>query len=170
MNAFSAAVEVWHDYYMMVGTASATLVGLLFVGLSLNMELLRRPESADLRTLAALTFNCFIYVLMFAIVFLIPNQGPQGLGLPLLGMGAAGLGSTILEYVRSRESRRSWGRSVVARRFAVPLLSFAGVIPVGVGVLQGDVGFVYWLIPVTILLLGNASRNAWDLLFGERAR
>ncbi len=64
MNSFAAAVQSWHDYYIMVGTASATLVGLLFVGLSLNIEMLRRPESADLRTLAALTFNSFIYVLL----------------------------------------------------------------------------------------------------------
>jgi hypothetical protein len=37
MEAFTQAVEGWHDFYLMIGTAAATLVGLLFVSLSLNV-------------------------------------------------------------------------------------------------------------------------------------
>jgi hypothetical protein len=33
---------------MMVGTAAATLIGLLFVGLSVNIEAIRRADFADL--------------------------------------------------------------------------------------------------------------------------
>jgi hypothetical protein len=36
MDPFVQAVEGWHDFYMMIGTASATLVGLLFIAISLN--------------------------------------------------------------------------------------------------------------------------------------
>jgi hypothetical protein len=32
MEPFTQAIEGWHDFYLMIGTA-ATLIGLLFVGL-----------------------------------------------------------------------------------------------------------------------------------------
>jgi hypothetical protein len=52
MDAFAQAIEGWHDFYLMVGTAAATLVGLLFVSLSLNVDVITREANADLRVLA----------------------------------------------------------------------------------------------------------------------
>ncbi len=168
MDNFSQAVAEWHDFYMMIGTAAATLVGLLFVGLSLNIELLRREEADDLRLLATLTFNCFIYVLLFAVLFLIPRQEPLGLAVPLLLIGMAGLWNTVTQYRKSRASHRVWGRGRVARRFFIPLFSLFCLIIIAVTVLLGTTGGLYWLVPVMLLLLAAASRNAWDLLIGER--
>jgi len=37
--SFQAAVGGWHDFYLLAGTAAATLVGLLFVGLSLHLRI-----------------------------------------------------------------------------------------------------------------------------------
>lgn len=168
MDPFAETVTGWHDFYIMVGTAAATLVGLLFVGLSLNIEMFRREETRDLRTLAALTFNSFIYVLAFAILFLIPRQVPLGLGLPLFFLGAAGLANTILQYQHTRDSDRVWGRSRLPWRFALPVLSLTGVVVIAVTVLLGYTDGLYWLVPVMIIMLANASRNAWDLLLGSR--
>src|SRR5512135_2035878 len=99
MDAFAMAVATWHDFYLMVGTAAATLIGLLFVSLSLNLDLITRTVNADLRDLATHTFGDFMSVLMFAVVFLIPDQVPLGLGLPLLGIGAYGLYNTLRHYM-----------------------------------------------------------------------
>jgi hypothetical protein len=35
---FLQAVDQWHDFYLMAGTAGATLIGLLFVSVSLYLE------------------------------------------------------------------------------------------------------------------------------------
>ena len=35
---FEQALQSWHDFYLTAGAASATLVGLLFVGLSLHIR------------------------------------------------------------------------------------------------------------------------------------
>jgi hypothetical protein len=72
MSEFSVAVAGWHDSYILVGTAAATLVGLLFVSLSLNANEIAREANADLRVLAAQTFTSFLIVVMLAVVFLIP--------------------------------------------------------------------------------------------------
>jgi modulator of FtsH protease len=170
MEPFAQAVEAWHDFYLMIGTAAATLIGLLFVSLSLNVEVITRKESADLRLLAAHSFGNFMSVLMFAVLFLIPSQVPLGLGLPLLGIGCYGLINTIRRW---REARRHpplvWGLGGgVTRRFHMPASCFLALIIVAVFVLLSRTGSLYWLVPVMILLLLGASVNAWDLLMALR--
>jgi len=34
------ALSEWHDFYLLTGTAAATLLGLLFVAVSLNAEII----------------------------------------------------------------------------------------------------------------------------------
>jgi hypothetical protein len=169
MDTFVQAVEGWHDFYIMIGTAAATLTGLLFVGLSLNVDMITRKENADLRVLAAQTFTDFICVLMFAVLFLIPRQGPQGLGWPLLGIDAIGLYATARRFLEMRRNRpRAWGRGSLVRRFVIPLLCFGTLMIIAVSVLLGKTGGLYWLVPLMILLIWDASINAWDLLLRFR--
>jgi hypothetical protein len=169
MDAFALAVEGWHDFYLMIGAAAATLVGLLFVSLSLNVDVITRPENADLRMLAAQTFTSFICVLAFSVLFLIPSQGPKGLGLPLLGIGAYGLYRTASEFLETRRKRaRAFGRGGVTRRFVVPILCFVTLLIIAGSALLGRTDGLYWLVPVMILLIVSASSNAWELLLRLR--
>jgi hypothetical protein len=169
MEAFSQAVEGWHNFYLMVGTAAATLVGLLFVSLSLNADAITRKENADLRVLAAQTFTSFLNVVMLAVLFLIPSQAPLGLGLPLLGISGYGLYETVDRFLKTRRAQpRAWGRGGVARHFVIPTLCFVTLLVIAVSVLLGWTGGLYWLVPVMILLIVAASRNAWDLLLQLR--
>src|SRR5262249_23939388 len=109
MSTFAQTVTEWHDFYIMVGTAAATLVGLLFIGLTLNIDLIRRTDFADVQTLAVLTFNSFIYTVIIAMVYLIPQQDPAGLGLPLLAIGGFGLWNVLVQFYRTRGSHRALG-------------------------------------------------------------
>jgi hypothetical protein len=165
MEAFTRAVEGWHDFYLMIGAAAATLVGLLFVSLSLNVDAITRPENDDLRMLAAQTFTSFICVIAFSVLFLIPDQGPAGLGLPLLGIGGYGLYKTASQFSQTRRKRpRAWGRGSVARRFVIPIVCFVTLVIIAGSVLLGQTDGLYWLVPVMILLIVTASSNAWELL------
>jgi hypothetical protein len=169
LETFAQAVESWHDFYLMVGTAAATLIGLLFVSLSLNNEVIARKANEDLRALARLTFGNFMSVLMFAVLFLIPSQVPLGLGLPLLGTGAYGLYNTGRHFMETRRKpSRPWGRGSLVLRFITPAVCFMALMGIAVWVLFGRTGGLYWLVPVMILLLLVASRNAWDLLMRLR--
>jgi hypothetical protein len=169
METFAQTIAEWHDFYLMLGTAAATLVGLLFVGLTLNVDLIRRADFFDVQHLAALTFNSFFYAVVFAIVFLIPQQNPPGLGLPLLALGGLGLLNMLVQFQRTRRKHRVWGRSVVANRFWLPIVAMLTITVIAVSVLAGSTSGVYWLVPAMILLLASASRNAWDLLIGLRS-
>jgi hypothetical protein len=150
---------------MMVGTAAATLVGLLFVSLSLNIKAITRQENTELRVLAEQTFANFIFVLLFAVFFLIPNQGPIGLGLPLLGVGGFGLYSTLNHFYQTRHKyARVLGRRSLASRFITPTICYVTLIIIAISVLLGQTDGLYWLVAVMILLIVSASFNAWDLL------
>jgi hypothetical protein len=170
MDTFAQAVEGWHDFYLLIGTAAATLIGLLFVSLSLNVDVISREENADLRMLAAQTFTGFLNVAILAVLFLIPDQAPLGLGLPLLGVSGYGLYETLRRFLMTRRApTRSWGRGGgIARRFIVPGVCFGVLVTIAVSVLWGKTIGLYWLVPVMILLVVAASRNAWDLLLGLR--
>jgi hypothetical protein len=169
MDPFTQAVEGWHDFYLLVGTAAATLVGLLFVSLSLNVDVITRKANADLRALAAQTFAGFLNVVMLAVLFLIPRQVPLGLGLPLLGISGYGLYETVGRLLKTRRARsHGWGWGGIARRFVFPALCFVALTIIAVSVLLGQTGGLYWLVPVMILLIVAASRNAWDLLLRLR--
>ncbi|HUH97753.1 MAG TPA: hypothetical protein VLZ89_10370 [Anaerolineales bacterium] len=165
MVTFAQIVEGWHDFYHVIGDASAALMGLLFVSLSLNIPVVTRKANAELRLLAVQTFISYIATLMFAVIFLIPDQGPLGLGLPMLGIDLIVLYVTvarILEMRRNRSYIRGGGG--LALRFAAPLLCFAAVLIIAASVLMGRTAGLYWFVPVVIVLFWIASLNAWDLL------
>jgi len=165
MDTFAQAVNGWHDYYHVIGDAAAALMGLLFVSLSLNVKVITHKANADLRMLAAQTFVSFICLIMFAVLFLIPDQGPLGLGLPMLGIDLTVLCATAQQFWKARRKQsRFWRRGHLALRFAIPAICFVTVLIVAVTVLLGRTGGLYWFVPVTMLLIWDASLNAWDLL------
>jgi len=47
-----ATVTSWHDFYVTMGTAAASLIGLLFVALSLNLDSVAGDPRDDLRAFA----------------------------------------------------------------------------------------------------------------------
>jgi len=101
--SYQAEVAGWHDFYIMAGTASATLVGLLFVGLSLHLRIV--ISASEVRSLARVTLANFGAVLFVALFMVIP-QGPSAAGSQLIGAGIVSLiitAPSLVGAVRSRE-------------------------------------------------------------------
>src|SRR5215470_11039315 len=71
---FGEAAQGWHDFYVTAGAAAATLVGLLFVGLSLHIRVV--VSHPDVRSLARVTLTDFFLVLLVALLMLTPTQAP----------------------------------------------------------------------------------------------
>ena len=65
--------------------------------------------------LAAQTFSNFLFVLLFAILFLIPRQHPWGLGIPLSIMALFGLFVSISGLVKMRRAGRAAGTYGISR-------------------------------------------------------
>jgi hypothetical protein len=165
MNAFSEYLREWQTFFATVATASATLTGLLFVSLSLNRARLRGVDGLRHMQMAKRTFGDFLYVLMIALVFLVPRQVPGGFALALVVLGLA-RGAGLLRQVAELRggAARSPAIAEVLRAFGLPLIAVVGLLLVAVSALLGSGAGLYGLVAVVAALLATASWNAWLLL------
>jgi hypothetical protein len=166
MNNFGQLVQEWQTFYATIAMSAATLAGLLFVSMSLNVGMFAGTETIGLKKLAGQTLTNFLYVIVFALIFLIPRQGPVGLGVPLICNGFAGLISTVshLHTVLSNIPR-GISRKDIFVRAAMTLVGFLVLIIISFLVMvRANAGSLYWLVAPMILLLISASLNTWSLL------
>ena len=162
---FSEAVQSWHDFYLMLGAAAATLAGLLFVGLSLHIRVV--VSHPDVRALARVTLTDFIVIVLIALAVLAPENDSIGLFYWMVSLGVTSLVLIARPALSGigRSGRRAIDLRTLVVRFG--LSAFAFVAGAGTGVLfaTGDYrdGLI-GLVPVAVLLLIVAVRNTWDLL------
>ena len=162
--AFPELVKEWETFYLMVGTAAVTLIGLLFVAISIHIENFHRKTSTELHQFATLTFNCFFYVLLMAILFLVPRLSPLELGIPLLLLSGLGIVNMLIQKTRVKKIQAKRQNRQIANRFNVPIACLAGLLIVSSGIMFQITLSLYGMILVIIFLLASASQNAWALL------
>jgi hypothetical protein len=169
MDAFHQSLQAWQLFYATVAAASATLTGLLFVSLSLNRERLKGARAHITLVTARRTFGDFLYVLMIALVFIIPHQVPYSLAIALLVLGCSrGIG-LVRGAIRPKTAHQAWRASAQGslRDIGFPLLASIGLIAVAIAIEFGQMDAIYWLVIVVAALLVTACWNAWELLIQE---
>lgn len=69
----------WHDLFVSTAGSAATLTGLIFVGVSINLtRILALPKLPDR---ALLTLNFLMSILILSMVLLVPNQSSAHVGI-----------------------------------------------------------------------------------------
>ncbi|MGI5837487.1 MAG: hypothetical protein ACOX87_13500 [Chloroflexota bacterium] len=163
-NEFSEVLGSWHDFYLLSGTAAAALLGLLFVAVSINIPALTGEDVAYHLEVAGQALWGMLYLLMFALLFMMPHESPQVLGFLLILLGLAGLVRTVLIAPRHWELRPRIGLWRFLWRLPIPTIAYLLVITGGFRSLTGDADWLDWLVAVNILLLAMAGRGAWEML------
>jgi hypothetical protein len=164
---YQAEVSSWHDFYILAGTASATLVGLLFVGLSLHLRIV--VTASEVRSLARVTLANFGAVLFVALFMVIPQDAGNA-GFQLIGAGIISLvvaSPSLVAAGRSREwsfKMSTMQRVRVILRFGVSAVSYLAIIVAGVLLLSSPSWAFAILVVATVVLLIVSLRNTWDLL------
>jgi hypothetical protein len=168
-----ATLTSWHDFYLTMGTASASLIGLLFVALSLNLDAIMGDSRDDLRAFAEQAFNSFSAVLLIAVCFLIPQNNPEDLGVVYLLLAVVG-GYRMLRRAPTvwRGRQRDRLGQIAFWRLVLPAVAVVGLGASGIGLLEGQRSALYWLVAVILGFLMSAARSSWDLLVrvGEERR
>ena len=157
----------WQNFYMMVGTAAATLTGLMFVvttliaGIDAHLSTLNAAVSA-FNTPTVVQFGT---VLLLAGILSAPWQTFSSLSLLL---GLVGLGMVCYSVIVLRRMRRvphyqstleDWLWYLAFPLFAHVLLIVAAF------VLSGNPAPALYLVGATmIVLLLTGIRNAWDMV------
>jgi len=163
---FAPAIEAWHDFYLAVAGASAALLGLLFVGVSINLAAIAAAERLDLRALAGQAFVNLVYVLFVALVMLVPAPEPHAVA---IGLGVI----AVLGLVRVARNLRSIARGrprivdqlPVVRRFAWTVIADLALLAVALNFYSvADARMAAFLIVAVFVLMIGAADVAWSVL------
>lgn len=158
MSAYSAAA--WHDFFMAAVGASAAVLGLLFVSLSINIQTILKYPSLPGR--AASTLGILLVVLVVCFFGLAPNEGATALGWETLSVSLLSAGQIVWTSLhRRRSDDRLWWTIGSLSQLLFPILAILGG---GVSLLAGGGGGIYWILVGTALVFIAASINAWVLL------
>ena len=152
----------WQSFYILVGSAAATLVGLTFVAMSVGSRLITAKDRPALRVSASPTVVQFLYVLATSAVVLFPTLSPMLLGILLVVVGLISCGLAVAGVPVMRRSHLDMHDRVWY--FLVPGLSYILFIGSGIGLLLRVGQAASGLAVATVLLLVAGIRNAWDLV------
>ena len=152
----------WHDLFVATAGASAALLGLLFVAVSINLERILGFKGLPERALE--TLMLLLGVLLVSIAGLLPGQGHVALGLELLviatTMIAIALRLPVLTGDGSGREELTWKLS----RWSVRLAAIAPLWLAGLFELLAIGGGLYWLAAGIAFAIVGAVAGAWVLL------
>ncbi len=162
---FAELLHAWHDFYVLIGTAAATLIGLMFVAASIASSYMTEQHKAGLQAFFSPTVVHFATVLITCVVILAP-LAVASLAALLLVIGGVGLGYASFVWVRM--GRGGFTATIdLADRFWYALSPVAGhVLLVAAALIllvpRDGHGLEVLAIAVVLLLLAGI-RNAWDI-------
>jgi hypothetical protein len=157
------ALKEWHDFYLLVGTAGATLLALLFVALSLGVGYLTEERQAATRTFMSPVVIHFTSVFFLSAIALLPwHQAKFFAG--LIGVTAL-IGATISTYITVqvvRTDMTNYMEDYLAYGL-LPDLGYLALLAAAVAIyLEKDFGLDALAGALLLLAIVNI-RNAWDL-------
>jgi len=152
----------WSNYLSVLAGAAATLTGLIFVAVSINLS--RVLSVPGLTGRAGESLMQLFGVVLISTTALIPQQGPIALGTEILVVGSVlWLVQTVFQvrYVTSKTGHpRVWGivRMVQTQLANVPFCIC------GILLVRGSAAGLYWLALGCIFSLVSGVSGAWVLL------
>jgi hypothetical protein len=153
----------WHDFYMLLGTASAALVALLFVAVSIGASFLTPERSVATRTFMSPVVFHFSTLLLISLIAMVPSHTALSLAIGIALVAVAGLAyTTVVPVGLARASI-----SDIADRFGygiLPLVSYVAMIATAGLVISRAALAADILATALLLLLAVNIRNAWDLM------
>jgi hypothetical protein len=156
----------WRDFYVLVGTASATLVGLMFVAVSIGTAIFNEGRRTAMTAFITPTVMHFAAVLFACLLATMPSHTTYTFG-GLLGAGAlAGSvysGGLAVQMI----IRRRFKIDVSDRLFYafLPLVGYLLALIAVVLLFTAAAAISADLIAAAVLtLLFAAIRNAWDMM------
>ena len=160
-------MQAWSGFFATIATAAATLLGLLFVAISINAAQSLGAGHDDTRRLAEQGFANYFAVLLVSLVALFPGIPLTALGLTTLGMTTGGSILVLIRFWQSvRDAKRFESGIASARRHTVSVLGFMMLVyaAVHMGFRQASEADPSIFASALIVLLAAATLASWRLL------
>ncbi|HEX4446785.1 MAG TPA: hypothetical protein VH044_08620 [Polyangiaceae bacterium] len=166
LDPFPGALQGWQNFYMLAGTAAATLTGLMFVAVTFGSSLVKQETAQSTRAFLDPTYMHFVQVLFTACLMTIPTLGPALLGGLLIAIGAFRLVRLRWVFGSYREAQRQHGDIELSdwvMSIALPLLCHALLIATGAAFVLRSAAALSGLAVVILMLLFVGIHGAWEL-------
>jgi hypothetical protein len=155
--------EEWHDYFIMVGGAAAVLTGLVFVAISLNLEVVTQDATHRYRAIGSLAGLTAVF--MICSLAVMGGQDHRAVGLEWLLVAALGAIVYVYGYV---QAIRLGGSSVGLRshRLVGGTVLYIAEVTGAALLLAGNIAGLYLAAVAMVLLLAFMISGAWLLIVG----
>jgi hypothetical protein len=157
-------LKEWHDFYVLVGTAGATLLGLLFIAVSLGVGFLTEERQSATRMFISPVVVHFTSVFFLSAIALFPSH--QATFFAALIGGTASIGAVVSTYITIQVVRTDMTNYVedYLAYGLLPGLSYLALLVAAVSIyLEKDFGLNALAGALLLLAIVNI-RNAWDLM------
>jgi len=152
----------WENFFIAEVGASSALAGLVFVGISINLDRILKFPVLPGRALEAIV--ALVAVLAVSSLLLVPGQSIRMIGAELLLVGLvdwAFLGG--IQVCARSHVQEQYRKEYVIRIVLTELATLPFVIG-GVAVLTRGEGGIYWTVPGILISFAIALFDAWVLL------
>lgn len=158
-------MQGWQQFYEMLGGAAATLLGLLFVAVSMNAEIILSSAHKHSRQLAEQAFQNYLAVLVVSLLVELPDntRGPHGYTLLVISAIWA-VWSVIRMRTTLRQPLLGESRADPLRRFIATILGFGLIAYAAYKMVTGQAGYADMVASGAMLLLISATISSWQLL------
>jgi hypothetical protein len=158
-------MQAWSTFYATIGAASATLLGLLFVAVSINAKAALGSGDRLTTAMTEQAFQNYLAVLLVALLALFPAVPPIAFGYLML-VAVAGravwVGIRFAQMVWHRGPRRPL--LFALRRHASSVIGFGLLIVAATRMALGRGDDYNMLASATVVLLFSATTVSWELL------
>jgi hypothetical protein len=165
MQPLAQAIGPWHDFYSLLGAASATMVGLLFVAASVASGAFSGSRNSALRIFLSASVVHFSSILVVCLIAVAPVHRWEHLGAMIVACGLFGAGYSGLAWRDTVHDGLSAKIDWEDRTWyaVLPALCYLFETVSGITLaLRLDLGCVALAVSVGGLLI-VAIHNAWDI-------
>lgn len=157
----------WQNFYAIIGSAAATLTGLMFIAASLIAGIERRASVLDAGISAFNTPTMVHFCAVLLIAGILSAPWPT-LGSVSLVLGLAGLGLVIYLAIVTQRMRQVPGYQTPLKDWlwysAIPLCAYLVLVGAAAALPANPALVLYIISAVMAVLLFIGIHNAWDLV------
>ncbi len=155
-------IALWKDFFVATAGASAALVGLIIVAMSVNIETIVKFRSLPSR--AGTTIANLAIVVVLSIIGLVPGISIAAFGIIGLLVGLVALGMGIESTVQIVRNHREDPQAGVIGKSSVSVTPGAVVVVSCVMLIAGIATGLYGVAGAVVLAFVGSILNAWILL------
>ncbi len=155
-------MAAWSNFFFAQVGASAALVGLIFVAVSINLSKILASPRLPNRAFEALLV--LLSILIVSSLMLVPDQPIALIGIEVLVVGI--ITWVIVARINISNYRKTDAqyRRQALRNISLNQLALLPTIIAGISLITWGIGGLYWLVPAFILSFIKALMDAWVLL------